>query len=151
MGDLNAIISPNDKKSIYAIGKRCNLFCNFMDSCNLQDLGFTGPSFTWQRAGKSERLDRALANDPWNLAFPQCLVSHLPRVKSDHRPIHLRTKPGISLATGRPFRFLVGWMKHANFSSFVKDKWKFSSNMASSISDFTSHIKESNKFVYGFI
>lgn len=35
MGDFNAILSPLDKKSIYVNGKRCNLFGNFVESCNL--------------------------------------------------------------------------------------------------------------------
>lgn len=35
MGDFNAILSPSDKKSIHSIGKRCNLFGSFVDSCNL--------------------------------------------------------------------------------------------------------------------
>lgn len=63
MGDFNAILSPHDKKSIYALGKRCNLFGAFVDSCNLQDLGFVGTSFTWQRGSAMEKLDQALAND----------------------------------------------------------------------------------------
>ncbi|KAA3473212.1 LINE-1 reverse transcriptase isogeny [Gossypium australe] len=188
MGDFNVILSPEDKKSIYAIGKRCNIFGNFVDSCNLEDLGFIGPSFTWQKVctierldraldndswisafpqciishlswikpedkksiyaiGKRcnifgnfvdscnledlgfivctiERLDRALDNDSWISAFPQCIISHLSWIKSDHRPILLRTNLDISLAIGRPFRFLVRRTKHANFSSFVKGSHK---------------------------
>ncbi|MBA0735220.1 hypothetical protein Gogos_019084 [Gossypium gossypioides] len=109
------------------------------------DLGFISPSFTWQRANTSKILDRALANDSWILAFPQCIASHLPMIKSDHRPILLRTNLNISLAIGRPVRFLTGWTKHANFPSLVKDKWQFSGNMASSLSEFTSHVKECNR------
>lgn len=63
LGDFNAILSDKDKKSDRSIGKRCKLFGNFVDSCKLQDLGFIGPSFTWQRGNMQERLDRAMAND----------------------------------------------------------------------------------------
>lgn len=49
LGDFNAILSPNDKKSDRSTGKRCKLFGNFVESCNLQDLGFISPAFTWQR------------------------------------------------------------------------------------------------------
>lgn len=88
-----------------------------------------------------ERLDRALANDSWISSFPQCLVSHLPRIKLDHRPILLRTNPEFKSGFGRPFRFLAGWMKHEIFPSFIRDKWEFSGNMVVSLSDFSTHVK----------
>ncbi|MBA0607722.1 hypothetical protein Godav_019987 [Gossypium davidsonii] len=87
-----------------------------------RDLGYIDPSFTWQRGGTFERLDWALANDTWVIAFPQCLVSYLSHIKSDYGPILLNTRPDLSLARERPFRFLMGWTKHANFSTFVKNK-----------------------------
>ncbi|KAK5786661.1 hypothetical protein PVK06_041299 [Gossypium arboreum] len=151
LGDFNAILSDKDKKSDRSIGKRCNYFGNFVDSCNLQDLGFVGPSFTWQRGNTQERLGRALANDAWILAFSQTLVYHLPRIKSDHRPILLKTNPELNTSKGRPFRFLRGWTKHANFKDLIVKKWRFSGNMADSLSEFTSHVKDWNRFVYDFI
>lgn len=60
MGDFNAILSLNDKKkNVHSIGKRCNLFGNFVNSCNLQDLGYVGPVYTWQRGDILDRLDQA--------------------------------------------------------------------------------------------
>ncbi|KAA3481478.1 Retrovirus-related Pol polyprotein LINE-1 [Gossypium australe] len=81
MGDFNAILSPADKKSPTSIGKRCDFFGNFVDSCDLQDLGFNGPPFTWQRGETLVRLDRALVNDAWMNILPQSLVHHLTRIK----------------------------------------------------------------------
>lgn len=43
MEDFNAILSPVDKKSPSTVGKRCNFFGNFVYSCELQDLGYSGP------------------------------------------------------------------------------------------------------------
>ncbi|MBA0664477.1 hypothetical protein Goklo_004466 [Gossypium klotzschianum] len=63
------------------------------------DLGYSGPTFTWQRGGTFVRLDRDLANDAW--------IATLPILK------------------GRPFRFLAGWTKHNDFPNFVRDKWNF--------------------------
>ncbi|KAA3467540.1 reverse transcriptase [Gossypium australe] len=120
LGDFNAILSPKDKKSDRTIGKRCKFFGNFIDVCNLQDLGFIGTFFTWQRGNTSARLDRALANDAWISEFPHTLVYHLPRIKSDHRPILIKTNPELSLPRGRPFCFLAGWTKHANFKELVR-------------------------------
>ncbi|KAA3458339.1 reverse transcriptase [Gossypium australe] len=145
LGDFNAILSPQDKKSDRSIGKRCKLFGTFVDNCNLQDLGYIGPSYTWQRGNTFERLDRALANDAWISAFPHSRVHHLPRIKSDHRPIFLKTTPMLNAQRGRPFRFIAGWTKHANFKDLVSSKWRYSGNMADSLSEFTSHVKEWNR------
>lgn len=70
MGDFNAILSPSDKKSVHSIDKRCNLFGNFVNSCDIQDLGYVSPTFTWQRGNTLEKLDKALANDSWISSFP---------------------------------------------------------------------------------
>ncbi|KAA3460139.1 reverse transcriptase [Gossypium australe] len=151
LGDFNAILSPMDKKSDQSTGKRCKLFGNFVDTCNLQDLGYIGPLYTWQRGRTSERLDRALANDAWISTFPHALVYHLPRIKSDHRPIFLKTRPTFNAPRGRLFRFIAGWTEHANFKELVSSKWKYSGSMVETLSEFTSHVKDWNRHTYGYI
>lgn len=54
MGDFNVILSADEKKSSFGTGKRCKYFGDFVDSCQLHDLGFTGPSYIWHRAGTFE-------------------------------------------------------------------------------------------------
>ncbi|KAK5792913.1 hypothetical protein PVK06_034044 [Gossypium arboreum] len=117
----------------------------------VEDLGFCCSSFTWQKCGTFVKLDRAFAIDAWMASSLQSLVSHLPRIKSDHRPILLSTRPALNLAKGRPFRFLVGWTKHNNFPTFVKEKWNFAGNLTDFLNSFTSYVKEWNKDVYGFL
>ncbi|TYI36076.1 hypothetical protein ES332_A03G117300v1 [Gossypium tomentosum] len=89
MGDFNAILSPNDKRSSFSVRRRCSLFGDFVRSIELKDMGFRDPSFTWQRGGTFERLDQALANDGWVTSFSNCLVSHSSRIKFDHRLLFL--------------------------------------------------------------
>ncbi|CAN0836924.1 hypothetical protein LINGRAHAP2_LOCUS1644 [Linum grandiflorum] len=62
-------------------------FSSCLDQCQLFDLGFVGPKFTWRRGSLFERLDRGVINEDWLLRFPDSATRHLPRVKSDHRPI----------------------------------------------------------------
>ncbi|XP_016742979.1 uncharacterized protein [Gossypium hirsutum] len=62
IGDFNAILALCEKRGGRVIGKICGLFSEFMDSMGLQDLGFNGPNFTWNRGGVFERLDRAICN-----------------------------------------------------------------------------------------
>ncbi|GAU43241.1 hypothetical protein TSUD_241320 [Trifolium subterraneum] len=60
--------------------RRCNTFKERIDSCHLMDLGAVGPRYTWRgpifHGGQRifERLDRALSNDRWRLAFPEGVV-----------------------------------------------------------------------------
>ena len=70
----------------------CRSWEDWLDSCKLIDLGFSGSSFTWtnKRFGKAnikERLDRLLCNQSWRHLFEEAIVTHLPRTHSDHHPI----------------------------------------------------------------
>lgn len=43
IGGFNIILSHNEKRSDHTTGKLCKFCGKFVDSCNLQDLGFIGP------------------------------------------------------------------------------------------------------------
>ncbi|XP_017613545.1 uncharacterized protein LOC108458650 [Gossypium arboreum] len=137
IGDSNAMTKS----------RRCPFFGNFVDNAKLYDLEFRGPPFTWYRGLLFERLDRALGNEAWIQAFPNSLVTHLPKIKSDHRPLLLFSNPEVYLPKGRPFHFLAGWVEHPNFGNFVKDKWAYSGDMSNSLSMFTRDLKNWNKTV----
>ncbi|KAK5785850.1 hypothetical protein PVK06_040471 [Gossypium arboreum] len=121
------------------------------DKAPVHDLGFQGTPFTWHRGNLSERLDRAVENDAWMEAFPNCLITHLTRIKSDHRPLFLKFCNDGSCAPNCPFQFLANWLHHQNFSDFVKNKWSYNGNMTSTVEEFTDKLKKWNKCVYGHI
>lgn len=93
IGDLNDISDADEKLGGRAARSfHLRRFANWISSCNLIDLGFSGPRFTWSnlRPGLGhvkERLDRALSNADWRLLFPEAIVQHLPRTYSDHCPL----------------------------------------------------------------
>ncbi|KAK3198916.1 hypothetical protein Dsin_022331 [Dipteronia sinensis] len=67
-------------------------FREAVDDCELMDIGFRGPGFTWsnRRDGSAmvqERLDRGFQYLLWHQMFPNSFVQHLGYWKSDHRPI----------------------------------------------------------------
>ncbi|KAH1091416.1 hypothetical protein J1N35_018673 [Gossypium stocksii] len=95
-----------------------------MDKAFLHDLDFQSPPFTWHHGNLSDRLDRAVGNDDWLDAFPNCSIFHLPRIKSDHRSLLLKLHYDSGGAPNRPFRFLA---------------------------DFRNKIKEWNNCVYGHL
>ncbi|KAA3472799.1 reverse transcriptase [Gossypium australe] len=79
------------------------------------------------------------------------MVTHLSKIKSDHRPLSLFFNPKLKLPRGRPFRFLAGWVEHPDFEYFVSANWNFRGNMADALAEFTSYLKVWNKSVYGHI
>lgn len=96
-------------------------------------------------------LSISIRNDAWVKAFPHCSVTHLSRLKLDHRPLLLSLTLVINFPRRSPFRFLAGWVEHPNLSNFVKDNWHFNGNMFEALASFTSNIKVCNKYVYRHI
>lgn len=75
IGDFNEILESSETSSI-SIRPRSQMqaFQTTLGDCNLVDLGFYGPKFTWWngRHGADctrERLDRAVANPAWTWMF----------------------------------------------------------------------------------
>lgn len=149
--DFNVILSPAEKLGGCSNGKRCPFFGDFMDKAELSDLGFHGSPFTWHRGTLFERLDRAVRNKAWLQKFSNSVITHLPKIKSDHRPLLFALNLSVTLPRGRPFRFLVGWTEHPDFGNFVKDNWSFSGNMSVCLRSFSHNLKDWNKDVYGYI
>lgn len=95
IGDFNDIINHNEKSG----GRpptmsRIFAYQDTMNYCNMLDLGFTGPLFTWnnERHGTGlikERLDRVWGNANWKALFPDSSLFHLLRTHSDHCPLLL--------------------------------------------------------------
>ena len=95
LGDFNEVLCGEDKFG----GRKVNLnraleFKDCLDDCNLLDLGFSGPKYTWSNLRQItdlvlERIDRCFANSEWRVLFPEASVTHLPRVFSDHCPVLL--------------------------------------------------------------
>ena len=70
--------------------RQMEAFKSTIQDCNLLDVPFMGPKFTWFR-GKGfemilERLDRGLANARWFNMYPGACEQHLITTRSDHAP-----------------------------------------------------------------
>ena len=73
-GDFNEILYDNEKMGgSMRPPKQMEDFRNVTHECNLQEVSFYGPKFTWSRGKSSnmilERLDRGLASEDWLLRF----------------------------------------------------------------------------------
>jgi hypothetical protein len=100
--------------------------------CELQDLGFQGPEFTWsnRRLGGDlvrVRLDRVVSNSAWNLLFPNARVSHLVVPSSDHLglTVVLMPNPGRGhMRRHKLFRFEHAWLRETGCETTIADAWK---------------------------
>ncbi|KAH1031752.1 hypothetical protein J1N35_043926 [Gossypium stocksii] len=150
IGDFNAILSSSEKLGGMAQSRRCPFFGKFVDKAELHDLGYKGPFLLGIGVCFLKGL-RALGNDAWVQQFPNSLVTHLLKIKSDHRTLLLSLNLEKMLPRGRPFRFLAGWVEHPDFGKLVDDNWGYSSDMSDTLSTLSRGLKDWNKSIYGHI
>jgi exonuclease III len=128
VGDFNEIVEQAEKEgSLLRRDTQMNRFREALEFCQLGDLGFTGPRFTWcnQRMDNSftkERLDRAVANPDWCAVFPKVSVLVLPARASDHNPLSVSFSESTSegIPHRRGFKYEAWWEKDAECSNVIK-------------------------------
>jgi hypothetical protein len=131
VGDFNEIVEQVEKEgSLLRRDSQMNHFHEAFEFCQLGDLGFTGPRFTWcnQRMDHSftkERLDRAVASSEWCAAFPKVSVLVLPTRASDHNPLSVSFSESISegIPHRRGFKYEAWWEKDAECTNVIKSSW----------------------------
>ncbi|KAK8716310.1 hypothetical protein V6N13_043625 [Hibiscus sabdariffa] len=151
MGDFNATLDASERKGGADAVRPSRDFQSFLFDCGLRDMGYQGPDFTWSRGATLARLDRMLCNNYWDESFPEAAVSHLFRMRSDHRPLLLTVGPSHGPYSVRQFRYFSGWHSHADFHRMVQDNWKSMSSLFESIKAFTTAAEVWNTSVFGYI
>ncbi|XP_019258278.1 PREDICTED: uncharacterized protein LOC109236539 [Nicotiana attenuata] len=99
-GDFNEVLKARDKFGGNPINlNRSNQFWNYINKCNLIDLGYKGSKYTWTNkrytSGNTlilERIDRCFANEGWIKQHPEASVLHLPRTHTDQCPLKSKWK-----------------------------------------------------------
>ncbi|PKU74941.1 hypothetical protein MA16_Dca020713 [Dendrobium catenatum] len=122
-GDFNII--SNVSKRVGGNPPNTNAMDDFntmINDCNLNDIGFFGSPFTWNRANLWQRLDRCLFNNEWIADFAMTNVEHLSRTLSDHSPILLKINK-INISCSYAFRFQNMWMHHTDFKNIINVNW----------------------------
>ncbi|KAK8566641.1 hypothetical protein V6N13_002337 [Hibiscus sabdariffa] len=151
VGDFNATLSDSDRKDCAASARPSKAFREFVFDHGLRDMGFSGPEFTWSRGMAQVRLDRVLCNSYWDDVYPESLVHHLFRMKSDHRPILLSVGVSDHVRRSKQFRYFSGWLSHADFPRMVQDNWQFSENIIDTVQNFAKAAAVWNDTVFGYI
>ncbi|KAH0778499.1 hypothetical protein KY290_004926 [Solanum tuberosum] len=94
-GEFNEVLHAREKLGGNNINhNRASLFWNCLNECKMIDLRFKGCKYTWTNKRYKnmsnlifERLDRCVANDFWIKLFPNSVITHLPKTKSDQCPM----------------------------------------------------------------
>ena len=131
IGDFNEVLSADEH---FGVGERnprqMTGFREAVDVAGLCDLGFIGPSWTFEKKVRGGsytrvRLDRALATTDWWLRFNSASVRHLTTARSDHSPILLQlTEPTQQRrAQEKHFRYELMWETHEAFTPFITEAW----------------------------
>ncbi|KAA3489521.1 reverse transcriptase [Gossypium australe] len=108
------------------------VFHRTLEDCSLEDIGFSGPWFTWER-GRTlernirERIDRGVATDTWIQNFPNYSLRHLPHSFSDHCPLLVETKVGRRGRSPIRFRFESWWVLEESCEEEIRKLWEESS------------------------
>ncbi|KAK8578142.1 hypothetical protein V6N13_046999 [Hibiscus sabdariffa] len=145
MGDFNSTLDTSERKGGASSTRSSHDLQNFLFDCGLRDLGFQGPSFTWSRGCTHARLDRMICNTLWDECYLESLVTHLLRMRSDHRPLLLRVGHAHRTHLPRNFKYFTGWQHHIDFDRMVQDNWQSGSTLAAIISKFTDATTVWNK------
>ena len=118
-GDFNEPLLGEDKFGGRPISiSRSLLFKDCLDKCNVVDLGFFGPRYTWTNRRDlnnliQERIDRFFTNPSWCLLYPEARVTHLTRCHSDHCSVLMEAVPqrviliSIDLSSSRASGYLI--------------------------------------------
>ncbi|KAF7801271.1 reverse transcriptase [Senna tora] len=156
-GDFNDMLHPDEKwGGNPAPLNRIREFKECVERSELADLGFVGQKFTWfnKRADGAmifERIDRFLANSEWINHFPEALNYHLPRIKSDHVPLLLVSKPSNNVTSIRPFRCEQVWLREPSFINLAERAWKESRSACHGLNVIRDRAIEWNKAFFGNI
>ena len=128
-GDFNEPLTSADKFGGRVVSvNRALAFKECLDKCNMVDLGFFGPRFTWTNGREiqdliQEMIDRFFVNPDWYLNYPDARVTHLTRCHSDHCPVLLETMPHRRIHLDCPFKFQRYWLSDLTFPKVVSQAW----------------------------
>jgi hypothetical protein len=118
------------------------LFRQCLEDCDLVDLGFIGPKYTWTNKQDVEtnvrvRLDRAVANGTFSARFDDCRVENIVTTTSDHLALLITVGSFESPASRPPvqggFRFEAAWLRAPDYKDLMEQTWTKGSGTSASL------------------
>nr|XP_023928564.1 uncharacterized protein LOC112039890 [Quercus suber] len=156
-GDFNEPFLGEDKFGGRAVSVNNSLlFKECLDRCNMVDLGFAGPRFTWTNKREvsaliQERIDRFFVNPEWWHLFPEAHVTHLTRCHSNHCPDLLESTLRKAVHLSCPFKFQSFWLSDISVPGIVALAWRNAFHLAGAVEKFAKDATVWNKNHFGNI
>lgn len=130
LGDFNEILVPSEKWGGSARNRsQMNAFQQVLEECELSDLGFSGPKYTWRNCREviefiKERIDRGAANQEWIDLFPQAEVYVEFALNSNRSPLLLCINGKSERICRKPkFRYEACWALEEGFNDVIARVW----------------------------
>lgn len=133
VGDFNEVLSRDEHMSKVERGEhQMILFRECLEDCELIDLGFSGPKFTWnnRQCGDNNvkvRLDRATANGQFMELFNDYHVENIITYSSDHYAVLTSIGYGARCNERKPishnFRYEAMWARAPDYTEVVQKSW----------------------------
>jgi hypothetical protein len=135
IGDFNETMWQTEHfSSCYRSERNMANFREVLSDCELYDLGFKGPPWTYDNKQDGQRnvkarLDRGVASSSWSDIFQDASVEHICSTRSDHLPLLVRFGPRLEW---RPmnekriqaFRYEYMWERVESLSNHIAGSWQ---------------------------
>lgn len=134
---ISISLNPSEHSSPPSLNvSRCvREFRDCLVEAELSDLNFRGNEYTWWNKNAlrpvANKLDRVLANDRWQCAFPNAVAIFCSPDFSDHASLSLVFEPHIEKLK-KPFRFYNLLLANEAFLPLVERLW-YSANVVGSL------------------
>ena len=129
MGDFNEILEADESSGFLDLGRLPSGMRDFQRTvlhCNLSDLGYQSPVYTWCNKREEgvicKKLDRVLVNDAALQQFPTAYSVFEPGGCSDHMRCKIQLLPPIEKLR-RPFKFVNVIGSLPSFLPKVREFW----------------------------
>jgi hypothetical protein len=127
--------------------KRMSDFRNILNYCDLHDIPFVGPPWTFDNKQKNNRnvkarIDRAVASHSWSSLFPDAKLTHIVSSRSDHLPLLLECEKAHCQLSGNHLKRCEHmWERDPALPLVIEDAWT-GSPACSNLSDLIQKVKE---------
>ncbi|KAJ1270996.1 hypothetical protein BS78_06G095000 [Paspalum vaginatum] len=131
--DFNEVLSSDEHFSRGERGEQqMRFFRECLEDCELTDLGFSGPKYTWSNRHEGNdnvkvRLDRAVANGHFTQLFDESYLENIITATSDYYAILVTINGKLCHKEKNffdsTFKYEAMWARAADYNDFVEKKW----------------------------
>jgi hypothetical protein len=134
--------------------RRMAAFRSTLSFCNLFDLGFAGPPWTFDNKQKDRknvkgRIDRAVASVCWTELFAETKVTHICSTRSDHLPLLVEYEKHCQYTKPKEIRYETMWERDPTLSVTIEEAWE-GSPPCSNLSDLVKKLNTTRNHMHSW-